>query len=81
MFSKPTLDFVRALVITTRQPGWPGVKQGIEAELHRTYELMRDTQDIVGLRQLQGRARVLKEFLELAESAPQLLDKLTKGRM
>lgn len=80
MLSKPQPEFFRGLVITTRQPGWVPVKQGLEAELQALYERMRDTRDDVDLRQLQGRAQALKDFLAIADAAPQLLDKLMQGR-
>ncbi len=73
MLSRPSSEALRALVQLRVIPAWADVLKMLEEELDRTLELLVERQDEPGMRQLQGRARLLQEIRQLAEDAPRLL--------
>lgn len=76
MLTKPTAQALRSLYSFSRQTGWADVDQMFKDELARTYEMLAESRDDAILRQLQGRAQLIREILSLAQSAQATLEKL-----
>jgi len=76
MLTKPTAQALRSLLGFSRQTGWTEVEQMFKDELSKTYEMLADSADEVLIRQLQGRAKLIREFLSLVHDAPRTLEKL-----
>ena len=76
MLTKPSPAALRALHAFGGQTGWTEVSKFLESELAATYHLLTEATDIVTLRQAQGRAKFINEFLRTVRDAPGLLEKL-----
>ena len=74
MLSKPSSEALRAITQLRAIPAWADVLKMLEAELDTTMLMLIERQDEPSIRQLQGRARLLKDLRQLAEEAPRLLD-------
>jgi hypothetical protein len=73
MLTKPSVKQLEALSAVTRLPYWSEVNGLLEAELRAVVERMIDTPDERELRQLQGMAKFIKKFQEMASNAPEHL--------
>lgn len=76
MLTKPSAQALRSLTGFSRQTGWAAVDQMFKDELSKTYEMLADSADEALIRQLQGRAKLIREFLSLVHDAPRTLEKL-----
>ena len=76
MLTKPSVNALRALYAISIREGWDTVKGMFEDELLKVYEGLASHQDEVRLRQLQGRAQFIAEFLELVDNSLAHLEKL-----
>lgn len=76
MLTKPSAQALRSLTGFSRQTGWAAVDQMFKDELSKTYEQLAEGADEAYLRQLQGRAKLIREFLSLVQDAPRTLEKL-----
>ena len=76
MLIKPTAQALRSLTGFSRQTGWAAIEQMFKDELSKTYEQLAEGADEAYLRQLQGRAKLIREFLSLVQEAPVILEKL-----
>lgn len=80
MLRQPPVPVLRALVQLRAIPAWDVILDMLAAEQAHTLDLLMERQDDAAIRQLQGRARLLKEIRQLAADAPELLAKATGGR-
>lgn len=76
MMTKPSRKALRALYSFSQHTGWDDVSDFFNEELLKTYEAMAGHFDEVKLRQFQGRAQFIREFLDLVRDAHQNLEKL-----
>jgi hypothetical protein len=76
MLTKLNPETVQSAHNLVQMPAWKVLETAARNELAKTYEAMRDTHNIVALHQLQGRAQLLSEILELAGTTSSLLGKL-----
>ena len=79
MLTKPTEPELRALA-QLKAPGMIGIVELLRRELASTDKVLRDTHDEVSLRQLQGRAKLLEEFLSTVDSSTETLEKLSRPK-
>lgn len=70
MLSKPTVQALQGLAALSKQNHWRAIESLITEELNATLTRMIDTPDERDLRQLQGRAKLLKEIQQLVHNAP-----------
>jgi hypothetical protein len=78
MLSTPTPEQLRALANLANNPDFRHVIVLLESERQDTLGKLAGAQDIVATRRLQGRAWILKEFVELAQGATAAIAKITK---
>lgn len=76
MLTKPTVNALKALYSISIREGWDHVKAMFEVELAQVYAGLASHQDEVRLRQLQGRAQAITEFLDLVDNSRAHLEKL-----
>ena len=81
MLTKPTVNALKALYAISIREGWDHVKSMFEVELLKVYEGLASHQDEVRLRQLQGRAQAITEFLELVDNSLAHLEKLRAHKL
>ena len=79
MLTKPTESELRALA-SLKHPQMIPVVELLRRELVSTDKLLRDTHDEVSLRQLQGRAKLLEEFMSTVDSSNETLEKLARPK-
>ena len=79
MLSKPDPSFLRSLIVVSRQPAWQAIDKALNAEIQALYERLAVTRESDVIYQLQGRVQALSGLLELVQTAPEILDRLTKG--
>lgn len=72
---------VKALYSFSNHTGWDEVSKFIQGELDKTLEHLVLSPDEVTLRQMQGRARFIQEFLDLVANAPKVLEKLRESSL
>lgn len=72
---------VKALYSFSNHTGWEAVGKLFEDELQAIYRVMTSSTDEVTLRQMQGRAQLIQEFLDLVANAPKVLEKLRESSL
>jgi hypothetical protein len=75
MITSPSPAELKALHALGNQTGWPEVREFLEGELIAVHRLLSEAKDDVTLRQMQGRAQLIREFLKLVSGARQALEK------
>lgn len=60
------------------QTAWEDVRQMLEQELDETVDRLLNTLDTNAVHELRGRARALTEFLEVARTTKETLEKLSR---
>lgn len=81
MMTRPSTQALRAIHVLSQSSGWSDIKAFFDEELLRTYELMSSHQDEVKLRQFQGRAQFVREFLDIVRDAKVNLEKLRESTL
>ena len=76
MLTKPTKQMLRSLYKHSQQDSWVEITKLFEEELSKTFEVLADSREDTALRQMQGRAQFIREFLALVREAPRHLEKL-----
>lgn len=76
MLTKPKPMAVRALYSLSNHTGWMDISKFLYDELDKVHETLVLNPDEGTLRQMQGRAQFIKEFLHLVENAATVLEKL-----
>jgi len=76
MLTKPTPAVLLSIVNFRGHTGWGEVLKLFESELVALNRALAEAQEDCRLRQLQGRAQLLREFLALVENAPTQLERL-----
>lgn len=76
MLVKPSIHALRSLHKLKQQDMWQEINKLFEAELQRAYEILSDSREDAALRQMQGRAQFIREFLALVHDAQKHLEKL-----
>lgn len=74
--TKPTREQLRGFYTLGQHSGWSSVHDFLEEELLKTYEALAGHFDEVKLRQFQGRAAFIREFLDVVRDAKTHLEKL-----
>lgn len=72
---------VRALYSFSNHTGWDDVSKFLNGELQKVYEVLASSPDEATLRQMQGRAQFIREFLTLVADAPKVLEKLRESSL
>jgi len=78
MLTRPTDHQLRAAHVLRTQGQWGELESYLRAELQRVYELMVDSRDETVLRQLQGRAAAIKEFLTFVNKSSEVMEKIER---
>lgn len=81
MLTKPSPTAVKALFVLSGHTGWDDVSKFLQGELDKVHEVLVSSPDEVTLRQMQGRAQFIREFLNLVATAPQVLEKLRESTL
>lgn len=76
MLTKPSRQALRSLYSVSQSPSWVEIDKLFKEELQKSYEYLADSRDELTLRQLQGRIKLIQEFLDVVQEAPRLLEKL-----
>lgn len=76
MLVKPSRQALRSLHSLSQSPSWVEVDKLFKDELQKSYEFLADSRDEQALRQVQGRVKLIREFLDVVREAPRLLEKL-----
>lgn len=76
MFVKPTAQTLRSIYSLSQQSAWGEVDKLFKEELQRTLLTLADSRDDVALRQLQGRAQFIREFLDTVNGSQKSLERL-----
>jgi arginine repressor len=76
MFVKPTVQTLRSIYSLSQQSAWGEVDKFFKEELQRILLTLADSRDDVALRQLQGRAQFIREFLDTVNGSQKSLEKL-----
>jgi arginine repressor len=76
MFVKPTAQTLRSIYSLSQQSAWGEVDKFFKEELQRTLLTLADSRDDVALRQLQGRAQFIREFLDTVNGSQKSLERL-----
>jgi hypothetical protein len=74
MLAKPDRKQLEALANVAKSSWWTEVKRLLDEEYTATVTLMIGVTDEVALRQSQGRAKFLHEFMNLVQQAAQSRD-------
>lgn len=72
---------LKALYSFSHHTGWDSVSKFLSDELSKVYEVLASSPDEVTLRQMQGRAQFIREFLDLAANAAKVLEKLRESSL
>lgn len=75
MLSKPTTQQLKSLYHLSKQPAWAEVNNVLENELKKSLDVLVDSRDDTTIRQVQGRAQFIREFLAIVQSAQAALEK------
>lgn len=78
MWCKLNVVILRSLKQTKNQPGWPKTREYLEANLQRYTNEILDRTDPAQLHELRGRAKQVKEFLELMDNLDEKLKNAEK---
>ncbi len=81
MLTKPTPATLKALHALTGHTGWGDVSKFFNDELTKVYEVLASSPDEVTLRQMQGRAQFIREFLTMSADAAKVLEKLRESSL
>jgi predicted ester cyclase len=81
MLTKPKPMAVKALYSFSNHTGWDDVSKFFDDELAKVHEVLVSSPDEVTLRQMQGRAQFIREFLDLVANAPKVLEKLRESSL
>ena len=73
MLVKPSAELVRSLHFVKKQAAWGAVEAAFDRELTETYRQLAQARDDVDVRQLQGRAKMISEFMKLVADTDELL--------
>jgi len=76
MFVKPTVQTLRSIYSLSQQSAWGEMDKFFKEELQRILLTLADSRDDVALRQLQGRAQFIREFLDTVNGSQKSLEKL-----
>lgn len=76
MFVKPNAQTLRSIYSLSQQSGWAEIDKFFKEELQRTLLTLADSRDDVALRQLQGRAQFIREFLDTVNGSQKSLERL-----
>jgi arginine repressor len=76
MFVKPNAQTLRSIYSLSQQSGWAEIDKLFKEELQRTLLTLADSRDDVALRQLQGRAQFIREFLDTVNGSQKSLERL-----
>jgi arginine repressor len=76
MFVKPTVQTLRSIYSLSQQSAWKEIDKLFEDELQRTLLFLAESRDDVALRQMQGRAQFIREFLDTVNNSQKSLEKL-----
>jgi hypothetical protein len=76
---KLTPQIVRSFMLL-RHPDFSSLRDWIEGERNEALERMASVRDVESWRADQGRAKVLKEILEMVDSSDTLMEKLNLNR-
>ena len=72
---------LKTLYSFSNHTGWPEVDQMFRDELAKVYETLASSPDEATLRQMQGRAQFIREFLDLVANAAKVLEKLRESSL
>lgn len=75
MLTRPTDRQLRAAHDLRTHGGWAELGGYLKAELDRTHELMTGCLEEAPLRQLQGRAKALTEFMAFVNESTDVLER------
>ena len=81
MLTKPEPMALKALYSFSNHTGWDDVSKFLNGELAKVYEALVLNPDEVTLRQMQGRAQFIREFLDLVANAQKVLEKLRESSL
>jgi hypothetical protein len=76
MITNPSPAALKALHAFGSHTGWSEVQKYLEGELQALYRHISEAREDVTLRQMQGRAQLIKELLGLVREAPTTLNRL-----
>lgn len=79
MLTQVSNEAYRAMFKVAHSADWPVISRMLEDELSAIYEHMSLSHDEVKLRQMQGRAQFLREFMALARDATIVMEKLRES--
>lgn len=79
--TKPRAQALRALYVLSQSGGWEDIKGFFDEELRCVYEALASHPDEVKLRQMQGRAQLIREFLDVVRDAKTNLEKLRESTL
>jgi hypothetical protein len=78
MLTKPSPAVLKVLTTLKGHPGWIELIKFFDEELASMYRALAEAQEDCRLRQLQGRAQCIREFLALVTNAQELSEKTRK---
>lgn len=76
MLTKPSPKAVKALHALKLSGHWAEISEYIESELSKVYDVLVSSPDEVTLRQMQGRAQALRDFMVMVRDAHKTLERL-----
>jgi hypothetical protein len=72
MLVRPSPEALQSLAMLSQSALWRPVAEMLTEELGRTYDLLRESAHDAALRQAQGKAQFLKEFMDLVAKASKI---------
>ena len=81
MLNRPDTQVLRAMQGLSPQADWITVRRFLQDELTKLHHTLESCLDEAKLRQLQGRAQFVREFLDLVENSRQTLEKLRESSL
>lgn len=78
MINKPTAEQIEALTVLEHHHHFKVIREWLEQSLQTTQERCIEEMNIDSVRQLQGAAKDIKEFLEFAQNARDILETLRR---
>ena len=76
MLTQPDNKVLRSMYSLSQRTGWDDIDKFLNDELVKTHEFLVGASDIEKVRQLQGRAQFIRDFLDTVRDARKLLEKL-----
>ena len=76
MLSVVTISERRAAQALSQSSYWPALNSMLQSELAAIYSNMTDQMNVITVHQLQGRAKALKELLQVILTASSTLEKI-----